>query len=123
MDVFQAYEAIKGISYLPDLYNVTVKSSVYGVRSNNLSSPLAISDSSVKDNRFAGIQIKSRSKTIKIENTAVDNTTFGGGLSYTQIVPDAVDFCSADVNVTTFPIIFEALGKARTSVDCAKVRS
>ena len=122
MDLSQAYEAIKGSNYLPDLDHVTVKRSAYGVKSDNISSPLTISDSSVRDNRFAGIQIKGRSKAIKIENTAVDNTTSGDGLSYSEIVPDPVDFCSVDVNGITFPITFQAMGKARTNVECAKVR-
>ncbi len=121
VDVSQAYEAIKGNYFLPVLDHVTVKSSVYGVLSDNISYPLTISNSSIKDNLLAGIQINGRSKAIKIENTAVDNTTSGDGLSYSEILPDPVDFCSADVNVATFPIIFEALGKERTNVDCAKV--
>ena len=122
VDLSQAYEAIKGSNYLPDLDHVTVKSSAYGMKSDNISSPLTISDSSVRDNRFAGIQIKGRSKAIKIENTAVDNTTSGDGLSYSEIVPDPVDFCSADVDAITFPITFQAMGKARTNVECEKVR-
>ncbi|KAL9960879.1 hypothetical protein ACROYT_G034385 [Oculina patagonica] len=121
VDVFQAYEAIKGNNYLPVLDHVTVKSSVYGVTSDNISSPLTISDSSVRDNRFAGIRIKGKSKAIKIENTAVYNTTSGDGFSYSEVVPDQVDFCSVDVNAITFPIIFQAFGKARTNVECAKI--
>ncbi|KAL9960882.1 hypothetical protein ACROYT_G034388 [Oculina patagonica] len=121
VDISQAYEAIKGSNYLPDLDHVTVKSSVYGVTSDNISSPLTISNSSIKDSLVAGIQMKGRSKAIKIENTAVDNTTYGDGFSYCEAVPDPVDFCSSDVNVTTFPVLFEALGKARTNVDCAKI--
>ncbi|KAJ7370757.1 hypothetical protein OS493_030188 [Desmophyllum pertusum] len=121
VDVSQAYEAIKGSEYLPDLDHVTVKSCVYGVKSDNMSSPLTISDSSIRDNRDAGIQIKGSSKAITIENTVVDNTTDGDGLSYSEIAPDPVDFCSADVNVITFPITFQAFGKAWTNVDCAKV--
>ena len=122
VDVSQAYEALKGVNYLPDLDYVTVKSSVYGVRSNNISSPLTIRDSSIRDNRFAGIQIKGSSKTIKIENTVVDNTTSGDGFSYSEIVLDPVDFCGVDTNAITFPVTFQAFGKARTNVECAKVR-
>lgn len=121
MDVFQAYEAIKGSEYLPDLDHVTVKSSVYGVKSDKISSPLTISDSSIRDNQFAGIQIKGRSKAITIHSTEVNNTTNGDGLSYSEIVPDPVDFCSLDVNDVTFPISLQALGKARTNVECTKV--
>ena len=118
-----AYEAIKAREFLPDLEHVTVKSSVYGVRSDNASSPLTISDSSIRDNIFAGIQIKGRSKDIVIKNTKVDNTTYGHGLNYMGIAPDGVDFCSANMdNITSFPISFQAFGKARTTVDCAKVR-
>lgn len=122
VDVSQAYEAIKGSNYLPDLDYVTVKSSVYGVTSDNVSSPLTIKDSSVRDNRFAGIRIKGKSKAIQIENTAVHNTTSGDGFSYSEMLSDSVDFCSVDVNAVTFPIIFQAFGKARTNVECAKVR-
>ena len=122
VDVSQAYEAITGSEYLPDLDHVTVKISVYGVKSDKISSPLTISDSSIRDNQYAGIQIKGRSKALTIQNTAVDNTTKGDGLSYSQIVPDPVDFCSVDVNTITFPINLQAFGKARTNVECTKVR-
>ncbi len=124
VDVFQAYEAIKGSEFLPDLDNVTVKSSAYGVKSANMSSPLAIRDSSIRDNLFVGIQIKGRSKSITIENTAVDNTTHGHGFKYSGIAPAPVDFCSANMdNITSFPLVFQALGTTRTTVDCTKVRN
>ena len=87
-----------------------------------MNSPLIISDSSIRDNKFAGIQIKSRLRETKILNTAVENTTNGDGLSYYGIVADLVDFCSVNENNVAFPIRFQALGKARTRVDCAKVR-
>ena len=121
VDVSQAYQAIKGGEYLPDLDHVTIKGFLHGVRCDNLSSPLTITDSSIRDNRFAGIQIKGRSKALTIQNTSVSNTTNGDGLSYTQIVPDPVDFCSVDVNAITFPINLQALGKARTNIECTKV--
>ena len=57
-----------------------------------------------------------------IQNTSVGNTTNGDGLSYSQVVPDPVEFCSLDVNVITFPINLEAFGKARTNVECTKVK-
>jgi len=87
-----------------------------------MNSPLTISDSSIRDNKFTGIQIKGTLAETKILNSAVKNTTNGGGLTYYGILPDPVDFCSADVNNIAFPIIFQALGKGRTRVDCAKVR-
>ena len=119
--MFQAYEAIKGGEYLPDLDHVTIKSAVYGVRSDNISSSLTISDSSIRDNQFAGIQIKGRSKVLTFQNTVVGNTTSGDGLSYSLIVPDPVDFCSVDENAITFPINLQAFGEARTNVECTKV--
>ena len=121
VQISEAFEAIKGSDFLPDLHHVTVKSSLYGVRSDNMNSPLTISDSSISDNKFAGIQIKSRLLQAKILNTAVERTTSGDGLSYSGIVSDSEDFCSADGNNTTFPISFQALGKSTTPVDCAKV--
>ena len=122
MDVFQAYEAIKGGEYLPDLDHITVKRSVYGVKSDKIKSPLTISDSSIRDNQYAGIQIKGRSMAVTIQNTSVGNTANGDGLSYNQIVPDPEDFCSVDVNAITFPINLQAFGKARTNVECTKVK-
>lgn len=123
VDVSQAYEALKGGGLLPDLDHVTVKGSVYGVISANASSPLAIRDSGISDNQFAGIKIKGRSKGITIENTVVSNTIKGHGLSYSDDVPhEKLDFCSADVNnITSFPVTFQALGRYGTTVDCAKV--
>ena len=87
-----------------------------------MNSPLTISDSSIRDNKFAGIQIKSRLCQTEILNTAVGNTTNGDGLSYSGIVSDPEDFCSLDANNVAFPATFQALGKTRTSVDCVKVR-
>ena len=119
--ISEAYEAIKGGEFLPDLHNVIVKNSLYGVKSDDMKSPLTIRDSSIRDNKLAGIQIRSRSMDAKILNTAVENTTNGDGLSYYGTVADPVDFCSVDENNILFPIAFQALGKASTRVDCAKV--
>ena len=121
VDMSQAYEAIRGGEYLPDLAHVTVKGSVYGVKADKVSSPLTISDSIIRDNHISGIQIKGRSKAVTIQNSVVDNTTSGDGMSYAEIVPDPVDFCSVDVNAITFPINLQAFGKARTNVECTKV--
>ena len=122
VDVSQAYEAIKGGEYLPDLDHVTVKSSVYGVKSDKIKSPLIISDSSIRDNQYAGIQIKGISKALTIQETSVSNTTNGDGLLYRRIVPDPVDFCSVDVDAISFPINLQAFGKARSNVECNKVK-
>ena len=119
--ISEAYEAIKGGEFLPDLHNVIVKNSLYGLKSDDMKSPLTISDSSIRDNKLAGIQIRSRSMDAKILNTAVENTTNGDGLSYYGTVADPVDFCSVDENNILFPTAFQALGKASTRVDCAKV--
>lgn len=122
VDLSEAYEAIKGFGNLPNLDHVTIKSSEYGVNSINISSPLTISDSIIRHNRLAGIKLKGRSKEIKIVNTAVDNTADGDGFSYIETVPDPVDFCSVDMDAVIFPVTFEAFGKARTNVECTKVR-
>lgn len=143
-DVSLAHEAIKVSERASDLDHVTVKSSVYGVRSTNASSSLTIKDSTISGNVFAvmsdnasfplnirnsivnnnvfvGIQIKDRSKGLTIENTVVGNTFNGHGLSYNGDA-DTVNFCSEDVeNITSFPIYLEALGKSLTTGDCAKV--
>ena len=119
--ISEAYEAIRGGEFPPDLYNVIVKNSLYGVKSDDMKSPLTIRDSSIRDNKLAGIQIRSRLMDAKILNTAVENTTNGDGLNYYGTVTDPVDFCSVDENNILFPIAFQALGKASTRVDCAKV--
>jgi len=121
VDMSLAYETIKGGEYLPDLEHVTIERAVYGVRSDEISSPLTISDSSIRDNQFAGIQIKGKSKALTLQTTVVGNTTNGDGLSYSLIVPDPVDFCSVDENAITFPINLQAFGKAKTKVECTKV--
>ena len=120
-DVSLAHEAIKVSERAPDLDHVTIKSSIYGVRSTNASFPLNIRNSIVNNNVFVGIQIKDRSKGLTIENTVVGNTINGHGLSYNGDA-DTVNFCSEDMeNITSFPIYFEALGKPLTTGDCAKV--
>ena len=142
-DVSLAHEALKISERAPDLDHVTVKSSIYGVRSADASSPLTIKDSSVSgnvfavmsnnsnssltitdsiisDNVFVGIQIKDTSKGLNIENTIVSNTINGHGFSYNGA--DPVNFCSHELeSMTSFPIHFEALGKIWTTGDCAKV--
>ena len=123
VEISEAYEAIKGDEFLPDLHHVTIKNSVYAVRSDKMNSPLTISDSSIRGNKFAGIQIKSRVGDAKILNTVVENTTSGDGLSFIRTAPDPKDFCSTDMNNIVFPISLQALGKSRTRVDCAKVGS
>ena len=121
VEISEAYEGIKGNEFLPDLHHVTVKNSVYAVRSVKMNSPLTISDSSIRGNKFAGIQIKSRVVQAKILNTVVENTTNGDGLSFIGTAPDPKDFCSTDMNNVVFPITLQALGKSRTRVDCVKV--
>ncbi|PFX25774.1 Tenascin-X [Stylophora pistillata] len=109
VDVIQAYQAIKGDQYLPDLDHVTIKECVHGVRSDGLRSPLTITESSIRDNQYAGMELWGSTKSITIENTAVDNTTTGVGISYNALVSDPLDFCSADVDNLTFPITLQAL--------------
>lgn len=122
VSISEAYDAIKGSAFLPNLYHVTVDSSVFGVISDELTSPLTISNSSIRKSVAAGIRIKSGLVPITIENTQVDYTTSGDGLSYSGILHREVDFCSADASNITFPITFQALGNSSTKVDCGKVR-
>lgn len=121
VQISDAYEAIKGREFIPDLIHVTISSSVYGVVAKEMSYPLNISDSTIRDNLWAGIRIKSGPVTSTIENTVVENTIHGDGLSYSGLVGDPVDFCSVNASNITFPVIFQASGKSRTTVDCAKV--
>lgn len=124
LHVYKAYEAVKGDSSLPDLDHVTIERSAYGVLSENGSCQLTISDSVIRDNFFAGIQFQGTPKNITIKNTIVRNTTHGHGLLYRGLLPEPMDFCSVDSsNITSFPIVLEALARHGTTVDCAKVRS
>ena len=122
VSISEAYDAIKGVAFLPNLFHVTIDSSVFGVISDELTSPLTISNSSIRKSLAAGIRIKSGLVPVTIENTQVDYTTSGDGLSYGGIPHREVDFCSADANNITFPITFQALGNSNTKVDCGKVR-
>lgn len=119
--ISDAYQAIKGGEFLPDLIHVTIRRSVYGVITQEMNSPLNISDSTFRDNLVAGIRIKSGQVTSTIVNTVVENTICGEGLSYSGLVGDLVDFCTVDVNNVTFPVTFQATGRSWGNVDCAKV--
>ena len=124
VDISQAYEAIKGVGFLPILDHVRIENSVYGVRSVNSSSQLTMRNSRVRNSRFTGIDIKGRLRDVTLESTMVENTTLGQGMFYRGTVLNAVDFCSFDANNNTasFPLIFQAFGKAYSNVECAKVR-
>ena len=120
--ISDAYEAIRSRYILPNLYHVTVRNSFFGVAAEEMTFPLAIRDSIIKDSLIEGIRVKSGLVMTTIENTMVHNTTYGDGLSYSGTLGDSFDFCSVDVNNITFPITFQALGKSRASISCAKVR-
>ena len=119
--ISDAYEAIEGGEFLPSLYHVTVNNSVFGIVSEGNTSPLTIDHCDIRDNQLAGIRIKSGLAATSIVNTAVDNTAYGHGLSYSGMVHHPVDFCSANANDVNFPITFQASGNTSTKVDCAKV--
>lgn len=122
VQIEDAYKAIKGDEFLPNLYHVAIKRSVYGIISETLNSPLTINESSVMDNLIAGIRIKSGLVPTTIENTKVVNTTYGDGLSYSGTLRDPVEFCSVDTNNITFPITLQASGKSNIRTNCTKVR-
>lgn len=121
VEISEAYEALKGAEYLPNLHHVTVKNSVYAVRSHNMNSPLIISDCRLTGNMIVGIEIKSRYVETRILNTIVENTTNGEGLNYTGLLPNSKDFCATNVSNISFPISLEAEGKLGTIMDCFKV--
>lgn len=123
VQIEDAYKAIKGDEFLPNLYHVAIKRSVYGVISEKLNTQLTICESSFMDNLIAGIRIKSELVPTTIENTRVVNTTYGDGLSYSGTLRDPVEFCSVDTNNITFPITLQASGKSNIKTDCAKVRT
>lgn len=89
VDISQAHKAISGDGFLPHLDHVTVKRSLYGVMTINGSYPLAISNSSFKDNLFAAINLESHSGNVTIENTVMENATLG--FQYSGIASDSVD--------------------------------
>ena len=123
VQIEDAYEAIKGDEFLPNLHHMTIKRSVFGILSDKLNSPLTINDSSLMDNLIAGIRIKSGLVPATIENMIVANTTYGDGLSFSGTLLDPVEFCSIDTNKITFPITLQAAsGKSNVKTDCAKVR-
>ena len=119
--ISDAYEAIKGRYFLPNLYHVTVRNSIYAVAAEEMTFPLVIRDSIFKDSLIEGIRVKSGLVMTTIENTMVHNTTYGDGLSYSGTVGNSFDFCSMDVDSITFPITFQALGQLSASISCAKV--
>lgn len=65
VEISEAYEAIKGSEFLPDIHHAIIKNSLYGVISHNMTSPMTINNSHVTGNKIAGIEIKSRPVTAK----------------------------------------------------------
>ncbi|PFX18273.1 Macrophage receptor MARCO [Stylophora pistillata] len=122
--ISHAHKAISGNGFLPHLDHVTIQRSVFGVMTINGTYPLTISNSSVKNNSFTAIYMENHSGNVTIENTVVEKTMVGHGLQYLGIASDSVDFCSFDDNsssIASFPINFQALGKAYSTIDCAKM--
>ncbi|XP_028408110.1 protein bark beetle-like [Dendronephthya gigantea] len=81
LDISDAYKAISGDEYLPELDHVTVTHSAFGVISINLKSPLILIDSAVRNNTYAGVQITGKSKNIQITNTTIGHTIRADGFS------------------------------------------
>ena len=120
VDISDAYKAIVGDEYLPELDHVAVTHSAFGVISNNLKSPLILTDSTVRNNKYAGVQITGKSKHIQITNTVISNTIRADGLFYAES-EGTVDFCTVDGTSVRFPITFHAVGLAWRNVECSKV--
>lgn len=117
VDLVNAFEAIKAVRKPPELFNVTIKDSGSGLLAEKLESPLKIVDSTISGCKVVGINMTSYGRPVSVQNVTVQNTSYGHGLIYKQIVHD-VDFCSVVPEKALFPLVINASG--RTS--CSKVR-
>ena len=119
-DIVYAFEGIKALKKVPDLLNITIRDGASGFLAKDLKNDLAIKNTTILRSALAGVNIESSGGHVLIENTAVQNTSFGDGLVYNRIL-DAVDFCSIVPDEASLPFVLKATGKART-VNCSKVR-
>jgi len=119
-DIVNAFEGIKALKKAPDLLNVTIRDGASGMLVKELEDHLEIMDTTISRSLLAGANIESSGGHVVIENTTVQNTSFGDGLVYNRAL-DAVDFCSVVPGESSVPFILKATGKALT-VNCSKVR-
>ena len=120
-DIVNAFEGIKALKKVPELLNVTIRDGASGVLVKELENQLAIMDTIILRSALAGANIESSGGHVVVENTSVQNTTFGNGLVYKRIL-DVVDFCSIIPDEASMPFVLNATGKALT-VNCSKVRT
>ena len=118
-DIANAFEGIKALKKVPDLLNVTITDGASGLLVKELENHLTIMDTTILRSALAGANIESSGGHVVIENTTVQNTSFGNGLVYNRI-QDAVDFCSIVPDEASIPLVLTATGKALT-VNCSKV--
>jgi len=119
-DIVNAFEGIKALKKAPDLLNVTIRDGASGLLVKELENHPVIVDTTVLRSLLAGVNIESSGGLVVIENTTVQNTSFGDGLVYNRTL-DAVDFCSIVPDEASIPFVLKATGKAFT-VNCSKVR-
>ena len=121
-DIVNAFEGIKALKKVPELLNVTIRDGASGVLVKELENQLAIMDTIILRSALAGANIESSGGHVVVENTTVQNTTFGNGLVYKRIL-DVVDFCSIIPDeASAMPFVLNATGKA-LPVNCSKVRT
>ena len=120
VDIVNAFEGIKAVKKVPDLLNVTIRDGASGLLVKELENHLAIMNTNILQSALAGANIESSGGHVVIENTTVQNTSFGNGFVYNRIL-DAIDLCSVVPDEASIPFALKATGKA-FMVNCSKVR-
>ena len=119
-DIVNAFEGIKAHKKAPDLLNVTIRDGASGLLVKELENHLAVINTNILRSVLAGANIESSGGHVVIENTTVQNTSFGDGFVYNRSL-DGMDLCSVVPNETSIPFVLKATGKA-FMVNCSKVR-
>ena len=119
-DIVNAFEGIKAVKKVPDLLNVTIRDGALGLLVKELENHLAVINTNILRSVLAGANIESSGGHVVIENTTVQNTSFGDGFVYNRSL-DGMDLCSVVPNETSIPFVLKATGKAFV-VNCSKVR-
>ena len=117
MDIVNAIQGVKALKRGPELNNVAIKDSAYGLVVESLQSPLKIVDSRIVACKFVGINVTSNGGPVLIQNVTVLNTSLGDGLVIKQIT-NSMDFCSFNNEQIHLPVVLNTFGETY----CSKVR-
>lgn len=121
VDIHKAFIGVHGHKILPPLYNVTLTSTIKGIRSTELNEGFSIHNTVISNSMVRGIDISSNNVTLNINNSIVSSTTSGDGIEYSRIRTTPVDLSDVDPRNVSFPLYLTASSKSWETENTIKV--